>query len=172
VLSYGKPGTAVTKRAFGVALLTYCHTRNYFACLHQPRSIIQAWISKVLDDGELGWRLTLDFKDGLGPVRGGLWRLGAAGGLLTADRLFESMGEVHSNDNFESALNFPSWRFDDYGDYDDGSDGDDDSDSEEEAHSEDEMDHASDDSKEFDMDSEFGDEDEYETNTEAEHEAE
>jgi hypothetical protein len=187
VLNYGKPGTAVTKRAFGVAHLTYCHTRNYFACLHQPRSIIQAWISKVFDDGEPGWRLTLDFKDGLSPMRGGLWRLGAAGGLLTADRLFESMDEVHSNDNFESAFNFPSWRFDDYGDYDDSSDGDDDSDSEEEAHSEDEMDDASDDSEEFDMDSEFGDEgedgmntlgdsseqeDEYETDTKAENKAE
>jgi hypothetical protein len=178
VLSYGKPGTAVTKRAFGVAHLTYCHTRNYFACLHQPRSIIQAWISKVLDDSEPGWRLTLDFEDGLSLVRGGLWRLGAAGGLLTADRLFESMDEVHSNDNFESALNFPSWRFDDY---DDGSDVDDDLDSE------DGMDDASDNSEEFDMESDLGDEgeeemdtlgdssgqeDEYETDTEAEQEAE
>jgi hypothetical protein len=184
VLSYGKPGTAVTKRAFGVALLTYCHTRNYFACLHQPRSIIQACISKVFDDSEPGWRLTLDFKDGLSLVRGGLWRLGAAAGLLTADRLFECMDEVHSNDNFESALNFPSWRFDDY---DDGSDVDDDLDSEEEAHSEYEMDDASDNSEEFDMESELGDEgedemdtlgdssgqeDEYETDTEAEQEAE
>jgi hypothetical protein len=111
VLNIGKPSMRVSQMPLRTLIRTYLHTRNYFANLHQPRFIIQAWISRVSNGDMPGWLLALDLNDGLNPVSDGLWRLGEAGGSLTVDRLFDSMDHIHANDDYESLWKHPIAHF-------------------------------------------------------------
>jgi hypothetical protein len=97
VLTIGNACIRVSSMPLRTLIWTYLHTRNHFANLYQTRFIIQVWISKVSNGDIPGWRLTLAFKDGLGPVKDGIWRLGEAGGSLAVGRLFDSMEYVHAD---------------------------------------------------------------------------
>jgi hypothetical protein len=79
VLNIDNPRIRVSLMPLRTLIWTYLHTRNHFAKLYQTRFIIQACISRVSDGDIPGWRLTLAFKDGVCPVRDGIWRLGEAG---------------------------------------------------------------------------------------------
>jgi hypothetical protein len=104
VLNYGYSCIPVNEQIFRVLFWMYLQARDYFANLHGARSVVQGWISRVSKGEEPGWRLTLDFKEGLDPAWEGLWRLGEASGTFTADRLFNSRDYVCVNDDMESRV--------------------------------------------------------------------